>query len=493
MTEHALLLASLTVGLPALGALLVAAARTPRQADAGNVVVAVLTAAVALTLAAVVLARGGAAPIDDGWTYLDGAGGVFLALTAVVGLGSALLSPVYLRHAGRTGAGARGSRARYYVALHLFWAALLAVPLAGNLGVAWLLVEATTAASALLVAFTGSRHALEAGWKYLVLTSLGLSVALLGIVVLTIALPGGGLSTLDWRSLHEHSGAVAPGAGLLAFVLILAGLATKIGWAPVHNWLPDAHSEAPAPVSALLSAALLPSVLLVAWRVRDALEPAVGASTARALFLGFGLASLLVAVPFLWRALPFKRLLAFSSLEHMGVIALGVGFGTPLAIAGVLLHVAGHGLAKSLGFYSALPLLRHDPRASHHAPDGVAATSPATAAAMGVSLGALGGLPPSPLFLSELLVLAGGIQAGRTAVVAIAAVALALGFLGLLHALLEGVVGPARRHRRHAARRSERRIAAMTAVLAIGLLALTAAGLALPGSELVDSLATVAP
>jgi hydrogenase-4 component F len=159
----------------------------------------------------------------------------------------------------------------------------------------------------------------------------------------------------------------------------------------------------------------------------------------------------------------------------------------------VLLHVAGHGLAKALGFYSALPLLRHDPRASHHAPDGVVATSPATATAMGVSLGALGGLPPSPLFLSELLVLAGGIQAGKTAVVAIAAVALALGFLGLLHALLEGVIGPARRHRRHAARRSERRIAAMTAVLASGLLALTAAGLALPGSGLVDALAAVAP
>jgi hydrogenase-4 component F len=170
-----------------------------------------------------------------------------------------------------------------------------------------------------------------------------------------------------------------------------------------------------------------------------------------------------------------------------------VGFGTPLAIAGVLLHVAGHGLAKALGFYAALPLLRHDPRAAHEAPDGVAATSPATATAMGLSLGALGGLPPSPLFVSELLVLAGGIQAGKVAVVAIAAVALALGFLGLLHALLEGVVGPARRHRRHASRRTARRVAAMTAVLGAGLLALTAAGVALPGSELVDSLAAVAP
>ena len=111
-------------------------------------------------------------------------------------------------------------------------------------------------------------------------------------------------------------------------MLILAGLATKIGWAPVHNWLPDAHSEAPPPVSALLSAALLPTVLLVAWRALATLAVAVGAGAAGALFVGFGLASLIVAVPFLWRPLPWKRLLAYSSLEHMGVIALGIGFGS---------------------------------------------------------------------------------------------------------------------------------------------------------------------
>ena len=170
-------------------------------------------------------------------------------------------------------------------------------------------------------------------------------------------------------------------------MLLLAGLATKIGWAPVHNWLPDAHSEAPPPISALLSAALLPSVLLVAWRVKQTLEPSIGTGATRAVFLAFGLTSLLVAIPFLWRPMPWKRLLAYSSLEHMGVIALGIGFGTPLAIAGVVLHVAGHALAKALGFYASIPLLRIDPDAGKRAPSGVVGASPSHGCGDGHQLG----------------------------------------------------------------------------------------------------------
>jgi hydrogenase-4 component F len=173
----------------------------------------------------------------------------------------------------------------------------------------------------------------------------------------------------------------------------------------------------------------------------------------------------------------------------MGVIGLGIGFGTPLAIAGVVLHVAGHALAKALGFYAALPLLRIDPKAASHAPDGVVGDSPSIAAAMGVSLFALSGLPPSPLFLSELLILLGGVAAGDLLVSVIALVALALGFLGLLHALIQGVVGERKRHHRRGHSRTERPIVALTAILGGGLLALAAAGLLLPGSGFVDTLA----
>ncbi|HYM53998.1 MAG TPA: proton-conducting transporter membrane subunit [Solirubrobacteraceae bacterium] len=492
MTELVPVLAVLVPALPFACGLLVLATGTPGRADRVNLATAVVSAAAALVLSATLLARGGSAPLRGGVYMLDGASGVFLALIAIVGLCSALLSPAYLRTAGRSWFSAGRSRHWYYAAFYAFWGALLAVPIAGNLAVGWLLVEATTAASALLVAFTGRRHALEAGWKYLILTTLGLSVALLGIVVLALALSrhgGGGLAALDWHALERAAPGLPRQTTLVAFVLILAGLATKIGWAPVHNWLPDAHSEAPAPISALLSAALLPTVALVAWRVKLTLAVAVGSANARAVFLGFGLASLIVAVPFLWRALPWKRLLAYSSLEHMGVVALGIGFGTPLAIAGVVIHVAGHGLAKALGFYAAMPLLRSDPAAGRRAPSGVLATSRPTAAAMGLSLGALGGLPPSPVFVSEVLILLGGLAAGDTAVVIVAALALALGFLGLLHALLEGVIGAPGRGRSPRRHRGDRPIAAMTVAIGTGLASLTVAGLLLPGSAFVVTLA----
>ena len=216
------------------------------------------------------------------------------------------------------------------------------------------------------------------------------------------------------RASWAELGTYASGSetALVAYLLLLAGLAAKIGWAPVHNWLPDAHSEAPAPVSALLSAALLPSVLLVAWRSEQALAPVIGGRTAQEALIAFGLVSLAVAIPFLWRALAWKRLLAYSSLEHMGVIALGIGFASPLALAGVAVHIVGHAIAKALGFYAATPLIGHEPRAAGHAATGIARTQPKLAASLGISLGTLAGLPPSPLFASEVLIVAGGFQAG---------------------------------------------------------------------------------
>ncbi len=491
MTDLAPELIAAMLIVPLIGAAVALFARTPAQADRFATAIAIPTAILAGLVACIALGRGGSAPLRGQWYLVDGASGVLLAVIAVVGLCSALVSRAYLRTSGRSWTTAARSRSLYYAALFAFWAALLAVPAAGNLAVVWLIVEATTAASALLVAFTGRRDALEAGWKYLVLTTLGLSVALLGIVVLATLQAGAGhdgIHALDWHALRLAAHALPKDATLIAFVLLLAGFATKIGWAPVHNWLPDAHSEAPPPISAMLSAALLPTVLLIAWRVKQILEPSVGAGTTRAVLIAFGLASIVIAIPFLWQSLPWKRLLAYSSLEHMGVIALGIGFGTPLAIAGVVIHVAGHALAKSLGFYAAQPLAKLDPKASTRAPSGVAGASPSTATAMGVSLAALAGLPPSPLFLSELLIVLGGVQAGLIAVSAIAVIALALGFLGLLHALIEGVIGerPKQVRRRH--ERGQRPIIALTIVLGAGMLALFALGLMLPGSAFVQAL-----
>lgn len=476
------------LALPLGTAAAVALMPTARGADRLNLAACAVTATLGASLAVMGLIAAPAEAARGSWYVLDAAGGVFLALVSVIGLASAVVSPFYLRHAGRSWVSARRSHVLYYAAFNVFWAALLALPLVDNLALAWLLIEATTAASALLVAFSGKRSALEAGWKYVVLTTLGLAIALLGIVVLFVAVGDGapGLSRLDWSVLARGAGDLPPQTTLAAFVLIMVGLASKIGWAPVHNWLPDAHSEAPPPVSAMLSAALLPTVLLIAWRTKLALEPALGAGTVQELFIGFGLVSLLIAVPFLWRPLPWKRLLAYSSLEHMGILALGVGFGTPLAIAGVVIHVAGHGIAKALGFYAAIPLLRQDPASATAASRGIARTSASTAIAMAVSLVSLAGLPPSPLFVSEVMVLLGGMDAGLIAVSSIAAVLLALGFLGLAHALIEGLIGEGQGSR--PSPRSARTVALLAGAAAVALLALTAAAYALPGSDIVEAL-----
>jgi hydrogenase-4 component F len=417
---------------------------------------------------------------------VDATGGTFVAAIAIVGLASVLASPSFQRGSSGSLVGEARRERVYYLFLYAFWALLVAVPLAGNLGAAWILVEATTATSALLVGFSGKPRALEAAWKYLILTSLGLGIALLGIVLLAAGVPAGGLDALTWAELPRYGG--GEDTALVAYLLLLAGLAAKVGWAPVHNWLPDAHSEAPPPVSAMLSAALLPAVLLVAWRSMDALAPVVGGGTARSVLIVFGLLSLGVAVPFLWRPLAWKRLLAYSSLEHMGVIALGIGFGSPLALAGVVVHVLGHAIAKSLGFYAATPLLAVRPRAAGHAVGGVARSEPVLGTTMGISLGTLAGLPPSPLFVSEVLIVAGGFQAARAWPAGIAAALLALGFLGLAHALVEITVGRARGRPRSRAPRA-RGLAALAGVSLALLLCLTAVAPWLPGSELVDALA----
>jgi hydrogenase-4 component F len=477
-------LALLAVGLPAVTALAVIV--VPRRSVQAVALAGLAgSGAAAIALAVVALTDPAALEVSD-WVVIDAAAGLMVGVIGIVGLASALASPAFLATttSGLFGS-VHGTRA-YYAGLAAFVAVLVAVPLAGNLGAAWLLVEATTAASAILVGFSGKPRALEAGWKYLLLTSLGLGFSLLGIVLLASATPGGTLDLLSWRSLAAD--VPAGDTTLVAFLLIVVGLAAKIGWAPVHNWLPDAHSEAPPPVSALLSAALLPAVLLVAWRVERALEPAVGEGTGRSVLIGFGLVSLAVAIPFLWRPLAWKRLLAYSSLEHMGVIALGVGFATPLALAGVAVHIVGHAVAKALGFYAATPLLGHEPRAAGHAVTGIARTQPGLGATMGISLGTLAGLPPSPLFLSEILVIAGGFQAGRSWAAAGTAVMLALGFVGLAHALVETTGGRARRRDRAVAP-GLRPVVALGAVSTVILLALTAAAFWLPNTDIVEALA----
>ena len=172
------------------------------------------------------------------------------------------------------------------------------------------------------------------------------------------------------------------------------------------------------------------------------MPPALGAGIGDTLFIGFGLVSLAVAVPFLWRHMAWKRLLAYSSLENMGILALGIGFGHPLALAGVMLHLAAHAAAKSLGFVASTPLFAVRPTAKFAPVHGLLRSNPALSAALGVSLGALSGLPPSPLFFSEVLIVMGGFASGHSVAAGLATVLMGLGFLGLARVLVEDLMDP---------------------------------------------------
>jgi hydrogenase-4 component F len=480
------LAAAAVPAVPLLAAAIVAIPRAARAAEPVALAAGLLAAALAALTCGWALATP-ARPVLGHWLVIDVAGGVLVGVIGLIGAASIAVSPAYLRGASRSLFGERAT-AHYYTALLVFYGALLAVPLAANLGAAWLLVEATTAASALLVAFSGRPRALEAAWKYLVLTCLGLGIAFLGVIVLQAAQRrAGGAVGLDWSSIHAAAPGLDRHVALVAYLLLLVGLAVKIGWAPVHNWLPDAHAEAPAPVSAMLSAALLPSVVLVAWRVEQALAAGIGVATAQRVFIVFGLLSLAVAVPFLWRPLAWKRLLAYSSLEHMGVIALGIGFGHPLALVGVIVHVAGHAIAKALGFFAALPLLEVQPSVASHPARGVGRIDPGLGSVIGICLGTLAGLPPLPLFVSELLIALGGIESGHTIAVVLAVCLLALGFLGLIHALVDAVAGR-RRSSRSGAVPARRLVLGLAGGATVLLLALTAAAVELPGSAIADAL-----
>jgi hydrogenase-4 component F len=477
----------LTIALPATTAAVLCA--LPRRLVAPvATVAALLTAASAVATSVTTLADPSHTQVN-GWITVDAAAGLMVGVIGGVGLVAVLVSPAYLRS---TPDAARHRRhaTTYYAVLYAFWAVLLAVPLAGNLAAAWLLIEATTAASALLVGFSRKALALEAGWKYLILTSLGLGMALLGVALLAAGVPGGGLGALEWGALPTYRGGAHD--GLVVYALLLAGLAAKIGWAPVHNWLPDAHSEAPAPVSALLSAALLPAVLVVAWRCETGLAPVIGSGTAQVVLIAFGLVSIAVAVPFLAKPLVWKRLLAYSSLEHMGVLALGIGLATPLAMAGVAVHIVAHAIAKTLGFCAGTPLLAHDPGAATTPVTGIGRRQPGLAVSIAVSVATLAGIPPSPIFASELLIIAGGLQSRWAWPTAIAAVLLALAFLALVRNLLDITLGDA-------SSQADPAVAArpiglpglrvLTAASIVLLLALAAAALWLPGANLLQALA----
>jgi hydrogenase-4 component F len=368
-----------------------------------------------------------------GWLRTDSLGAIFLLATGLLYALAGLFSIGYLgveRDRGGFGPFAR----RYYAYLNLFGWTMLLVPLAADFGTLWVAVELTTIVSALLVAIDRTDAALEASWKYILIASSGLGIALLSIIVLYAT--GTHVLGSDYVPRFErflgHAGGLSHQAVALSFVLSVVGFGTKAGLVPMHTWLPDAHSEAPAPVSAMLSGSLLAGAFYAILRFFQVAVATGQRSFAEHVLIVFGVISLVVASLSVIRQGNFKRLLAYSSIEHMGIIAVGVGFGAPLAVAGALLHVITHAAAKGLAFFGAGSLVRgYDTKEVDRVSD-AAHRMPFTGPMFLAAALALCGLPLSGVFRSEFQIVIGGFAQPQYVGVTLLLVFVNLAFFGVI-------------------------------------------------------------
>jgi len=293
----------------------------------------------------------------------------------------------------------------YGVLVPIFLAAMALAVLANNIGVMWVAIEATTVATAFLVGHRRTRASLEATWKYVVICSVGIALAFLGTVLLYFASLHAGASSgtaLDIDVLLSHAGRLDPAVTHLAAGLLLLGYGAKAGLVPFHTWLADAHSQSPAPVSALMSGVLLSVAFSALLRVKSVVDLALGTGFLRVGLLIVGLLTLLIAASLLVVQTDFKRMLAYSSMENMGLVAVAAAAGTKLAVAALLLHVLAHGIGKALVFLAAGQLqAAHDSTAISDV-TGVLARSRLVGITFAVGLAVLLGLPPFAMFASEL-------------------------------------------------------------------------------------------
>ena len=333
----------------------------------------------------------------------------------------------------------------YAVLVQVFVTMMVLAVLAANLGVLWVGVEATTVATTFLVGHRRTKGSLEASWKYIVICSVGIALAFLGTVLVYLAaIHAGGHSAhaLDWTSLMANAHHLDPSVMRLAFALVVLGYGTKVGLAPMHSWLPDAHSQAPAPISALMSGVLLTVAFYAILRFKAICDLSVGPGFARTLLVIVALLSLAVAASLLLTQRDYKRMLAYHSIEHMGLIALGAAAGIPLAIAAVLLHILGHGLAKSVLFLTSGEIMAAEGTSQIDGVRSLLARRPALGGVFGVGLLALLGFPPFSLFASELGMFRAEFQVGLGWAAAAAMVAMVVIFIAVMSHARHMLLGP---------------------------------------------------
>lgn len=370
---------------------------------------------------------------------LDSLGAYVALIIALVGFFASLYSIGYLRaEVLKDIIGPRRVR-QYFLFLKLFFFAMFLAVATPNPVIMWIAIEATTLSTAFLISFYNKPSATEAAWKYLIINSLGLLLSLLG-TLLFLALPGLKEGVFTWQILRESATTMPPLLVKMAFVFVLVGYGTKIGWVPLHTWKPDTYSKAPTPVAALLSSVLLNVAFLAILRFKGLTDVALHSNFTGELLIFFGLLSVVFAALIIFLQKNYKRLLAYSSIEHAGLLALGFGFGG-VGVFAALLHMLYHALGKSLIFFAIGNIFLKYSTTKMRQVTGMIRVLPLTAPLLFIAFIALLGFPPFGLFTTEFLLLSSGIEQYPYVVAAVLA-ALAVLFFGFFKHLMALLFGP---------------------------------------------------
>jgi hydrogenase-4 component F len=379
---------------------------------------------------------------------VDGLSALVLVLCGFVGLLSGTYGVGYLRRNEARGLVTPRMRREFFGLIPAYVFAMLLVSVSNNLGIMWIAVELTTLASVFLITFHDRDTSLEAGWKFLVLGSLGLAFALLGTVLIFASgqgLLGEGMSALHWTRFMQVAPRLHPFTLRLGVVFALIGYGTKAGLAPMHTWKPDAYREAPSPAVVLMAVGMLNGAVYCILRVHLISKAALGPEFSSGLLLTLGLLSVLIATPFILIQWNLKRLLAYSSIEHVGIMAVGVGLGAEAGVFGALLHMTYHSLAKPVALLSAGTLAQlHSSSDFDRIGSGTFSRAPVASALFVLAALMVTGSPPFGLFFSELIILRAGFLGPHVTAASVFLAALVVLFCGFAYQVGRIVVGPPR-------------------------------------------------
>jgi hydrogenase-4 component F len=405
---------ALLLAIPLGGAAVLGVFGARRFAAELNALLSMATFVAACALTVRVIAEGSLVVAREQF-FIDPFNVFLVTLTAFVACTTALFSRPYMRVELEHGRLSAGRLRLFHSMYQLFIFTMLLALTTNNMGLLWVAMEAATLSTVLLVTLYRTPASLEAGWKYFILCGVGIAQALFGTILLYFAaervLGGEGVTALLWTHLNNVKGQLEPTVLSLAFVFLLVGYGTKAGLAPLHNWLPDAHAEGPTPISAVLSGLLLNVALYAVVRCKVLVEGSLRSSLPSQMLMGFGLLSVALAALFLWRQRDIKRLFAYSSIEHMGIISFAFGMGGPVATFAALLHMTVHSLTKSAIFFAVGHAAQEAGSQIMDNIRGLLSISPTVG--WGLMLGTLAilGLPPFGVFASEFLILTTAMKA----------------------------------------------------------------------------------